>query len=280
MSRVLYQGIEGAYQYLAAKAFFDNSNDFFGAESFAKVFIEIDKGNYDFGLVAIENSLAGSVVQNYELLGKYEVHIIGEVYLKIDHCLLSKSNNLSKLKKVFAHPMALAQCENFLKKYGHLEKVECSDNASAAKFVSQSGEPSFCAIASIECSNLYNLNVLEKQIQDQKNNWTRFIIFKNGEFSFGSTAPRSKISLTFSLDHKPGSLVNFLNILSTNDFNLTKIESRPIKGKTFEYLFWVDADFSLNSELKIDELIKLLKKNSLNLKILGIYPSFDFDKTA
>jgi len=279
MSRILYQGIQGAYQYLAAKKFFSSKDEFFGAASFAQVFSEITAGNYDYGLVAIENNLAGSVVQNYELLNKYEVSIIGEIYLKIDHCLLTKSKEIQNLRKVFAHPMALAQCEVFLNKYPQIEKVEFSDNASAAKYVSESGNSSSCAIASVECSDLYNLGVLARKIQDQQNNWTRFIIFRKGKYETGFGEDKTKISISFSLDHSPGSLVKFLNIFSNSGFNLTKIESRPIKGRNFEYMFSVDAEFLDSSKESIEEFIEVLGLSSLNLKVLGIYPSSSFDKS-
>ncbi len=272
--KIVYQGIEGSYSYLAGVKFFSKENKFIGVNNFKEIFKLVAENKADFGVVPIENSIAGSVYENIDYLNRYNVKIIGEHYLKIEHCLLGIKARMpfnirmKYIKKIYSHPKALEQCSKFLDKYKNIEKIAYTDTASSAKLISELNDITLACIASKECAYLYNLQILKNNIQDFKNNFTRFLFIAQLNFNF-KEYNLNKASIIFTLPHIPGSLYRALEIFAINNINLTKIESRPIPEKPFEYFFFVD--FIFNSRINLDEIFLKFRKKVKKFKILGIY---------
>ncbi len=274
--KISYQGIEGSYSWIAGINFFGKNNKFIGANNFKEIFLSLKNNKADYGIIPIENSLIGSIYENYDLLKEYKFKVIGEIYLKIEHNLLGiKIKNLrgekriKLIKKVYSHPKALEQCRKFFEKYPWIEPIAFFDTAQSAKYVAEAKDPSLGAIASKIAGKIYNLEIIRKNIEDNKHNYTRFWVITKKYFSFKSPFKANKCSVVFTLQHKPGTLYNALKIFAQNKINLTKIESRPIIGKPFEYLFFIDFEFNKNH--KILEILKDFKKQTLTLDILGFY---------
>jgi len=272
--KIVYQGIEGSYSYLAGIKYFGSKNIFIGVNNFKEIFKNVEERKADFGVVAIENSIAGSVYENFDNLNKFKVKVIGECYLKIEHNLLGIKAKLpfnlriKFIKKIYSHPKALEQCNKFLDKYPYIEKIAYSDTASAAKLVSELNDITIACIASKECAKIYNLEILKENIQDNRNNLTRFLIISSKQINIPHA---NKASIIFTLPHIPGSLYNALKIFAEFKINLTKIESRPIPEKAFEYFFFVDFIFS--KDVNLNYVLKEFKKKVNRIKILGIYES-------
>lgn len=280
MLKVVFQGKEGAFSHIAGIKFFGERNTFYGVENFEDIFLALKTNKADFGIVPIENSIAGSVYENYDLLIKYKFFIAGELYLKISHNLLGIKTDISPLskrlkviKKVFSHYKALEQCNKFFRKHPWMEKVDCGDTAGAALLVSNSQNISYGAIASKFSAKIYDLDILLENIEDNQANYTRFLIIQKEKPAVNNSRSFQKCSLAFSLRHKPGSLYRTLGIFAQRGINLTKIESRPINGKPFEYLFYLDFEF-LKGKDKINlftEIINELKKETKKIFVLGLY---------
>ncbi len=266
--KVAYLGLPGSYTFLAAKNYFRTLNSkFVSFKSFADIFKDVSRGSIDMGIVPLENSLTGSIYQIYDLLLTSDLKIIGEVMLKIDHCLLLKNElSLKNIKICYSHIEAIKQCQKFFDKYRNISPVYVEDSASAAKKVAKSKNKYISAIANKYTAELYNLKVVFENIQDNRNNYTRFIIIGNGGKSNGD-----KVSLIFSVEHQPGSLLRALMPYARMGLNLTKIESRPLFGKPWEYIFFVD--FMLNKkENSLTLLLSQMKEHVKFVKVLGKYP--------
>jgi chorismate mutase/prephenate dehydratase len=272
--KIVYQGIEGSYSYLVGIKYFGSKNIFIGVNNFKEIFKNVEERKADFGVVPIENSIAGSVYENFDNLNKFKVKVIGECYLEIEHHLLGIKAKLpfnlriKFIKKIYSHPKALEQCNKFLDKYPYIEKIAYSDTASAAKLISELNDITIACIANKECAKIYNLEILRENIQDNRNNLTRFLIISSKQINIPHT---NKASLIFTLPHIPGSLYNALKIFAEFKINLTKIESRPIPEKPFEYFFFVDFIFS--KDVNLNYVLKEFKKKVNRIKILGIYES-------
>lgn len=252
MKRCLYQGVKGCYSYLAAQKF-NREFDLIGKKTFAEVFLE------DYGIIALENTIVGSIYENYDLLKEHGHTIIGETSLKIEHSLLSVSDDLAQIKRVYSHPKALEQCARFFKCYPHIEKVVHFDTAGAAFDIAKRQNPEEAAIASEQAGKLYGLNILAEKIQDYEDNYTRFaLISRKAE----KVEKGGKCSLMFTLEHKKGALASVLDAFYQLNLNLTKIESRPLKTRPFEYVFYVDL------ECEDDKWIYTLPEN---FSVLGLY---------
>ena len=271
--KVAFQGIPGSFSHTAAVNIFGQDNSFIGVNQFRKIFELVKEKKADRGVVPIENSLAGSVHENYDLLSRYKIPIVGEYYLEIEHNLLGieKSKDFKKIKEAYSHPKALEQCVTFFENHPWIEKKLFSDTAGAAKFVADSKDVTKAAIASRNASELYGLPILKKNIEDNKFNFTRFLIISCEK---KSTQKPNKCSLVFTVKHVPGSLANALRVFAENGVNLVKIESRPIHGKPFEYLFYVDLEFSKDRESKMNSIIEEFKKETQSVMVLGYYQSF------
>lgn len=258
---VACQGAEGAYsQQMCDKIFTAPSIMYFS--TFKGVFDAVDKGLCKYGILPVENSIYGSVSEVYDLMHKYKFYIVKEQKLHISHSILSNGTDIKKIKKVYSHEQAIGQCEEFIKKHS-LEVEICANTAIAAQIVKESGKDDVAAIASAECAPLYGLNILQKNIQDSDNNHTRFILIsKNLEIYQGA----NKLSLLVCASHTPGSLYHLISKFSALGINLTKIESRPIPGRDFEFMFCFEMEISSHS----DELIALLSSLD-DITYLGSY---------
>ena len=248
---VACQGVEGAYSQNACDKLFSLPNIMY-FNSFSGVFQAVESGLCRYGILPIENSTAGSVNEVYDLMKKHNFYIVRSITLRIHHNLLAKKGTkLSDIKEIYSHQQALDQCSEFLKSLKGVKITVCENTAVAAKFVAESERNDVAAISSKNCAELYSLSVLSNTVQNNDNNYTRFIcISKSLEIYPGA----DKVSMMFSIAHKPGTLYNVVSRFSTLGLNLTKLESRPMPGKDFEFLFYFDLNASIYDE-KVPELL-------------------------
>lgn len=264
-ARVVFQGVEGAYSQQALLKYFGEGIKSYHVETWRDAMEAIAGGEADYAVLPIENSSAGGVIENFDLLTEYDNCIVGEQIIKIDHCLLGPmGGEISDVTDVYSHPQALMQCSRYLKEHGW-EKHEMKNTAVAAKSVMEEGHRNKAAIASRITADIYGLKVLDSGISDNTSNSTRFIIVM-GKKIFQKKA--GKISICFEIPHKSGSLYRTLSYLIHH--NLTKIESRPIQGKTWEYHFFIDIEGSL-LDASVRNALEKVKAETEGLKILGNY---------
>ena len=223
----------------------------------------------DAGIMAIENSIVGSILPNYSLIRKSKLGITGEVYLRIKQNLLAKGDTqIADLKEVRSHPMAIAQCKSFFKKFPNIKLIETEDTALSAKHVSENNLKQCGVIASSQAAEIYNLNILAEGIETNKQNFTRFLVLE--ESTNGKPIENvNKFSICFSLKHEIGSLHKILAELASQNANLTKIQSVPIPGQNWHYLFFVD--FVLNDLTHYQEILKELRLKTEAFQVLGCY---------
>lgn len=264
---VACQGVEGAYSSLACeKLFRDPEIKFY--PTFEDVFQAVDSGECRYGILPIENSTAGSVKANYDLLVKYQCNIVRSTRLLVSHCLLAKPGvKLQDIKVIYSHEQAIGQCSKFLSSLTGVEVKACANTAMAAQMVSASEDPSIAAISSRACAELYGLSILAETIQDTGANRTRFIcISKKKEIYPGA----NRTTLILVLKHKPGALFSVLERCNELGVNLVKLESRPLPERDFEFLFYLDLDIPAASPA-LYELIALLEAETEELRYLGSY---------
>lgn len=264
---VACQGIEGAYSQIACDKVFAYPNILY-FENFENVFSAVEKGLCKYGILPIENSSNGSVGEVYDLMKRHDFYIARSVKLHINHCLLLNSGaNLENVREIVSHEQAIGQCSEFIKSLPNVKITVCKNTAVAAKLVSESGRNDIAAISSPECARLYGLEIAKRNIGNTDNNYTRFIcISKELEIYPGAT----KTSLMLTVPHRPGALFDVLSKLAALGVNLTKLESRPIVGYDFEFMFYFDLDTGCHS----DEMLKLLDEFNITLelfKFLGSY---------
>jgi chorismate mutase/prephenate dehydratase len=269
---VVFQGVEGAYSQKATLAFFGSEVETSAVETWRDAMEAIAEGKADYAVLPIENSTAGIVAQNYDLLLEYDVSIVGEQVIRIQHALLANQGaELSDIKTVYSHPQALMQCSCYLEQtHSQWEKKAMRNTAEAALKVRNDKDISQAAIADIQNAEIYDLQVLEEAIQDNKDNETRFIIV-SGEKKFLKTA--DKVSLCFELPNETGSLYHTLSHFIFNGLNMTKIESRPRPGKNWDYRFFIDFQGNLEQEAVQNALLGL-KEETESFKILGNYKAW------
>ncbi len=261
--RALCQGVPGAYSQKAALDFFSQSEIGFRA-SWKEVFEEVQAGNADFGVLPVENSAAGSVSGVYDLLMKYRFYIVGAVSVKVEHCLAAGTKE--KITTVVSHPQGLSQCSEYIEAHG-LSQIEFSNTAAAAKYVAEEKPEHTAAICSKEAALEYGLVVLDQNIQNAKNNITRFVVISKEPIL---PEDAGKISLCFSLPHSTGSLYGVLERFAMSGLNLTKIESRPIPESNFEYDFYLDFTGNIHHTETL-ELICSLHDELPRFSFLGNY---------
>ncbi len=263
------QGIKGSYHHIASESFFNENFNLRECLTFDHLVNEIEKSEIDMGVMAIENSIAGSIIPNYALIDQNNLLIVGEVYFKINHNLMAlNGQNIKQINEVFSHPMALLQCKSFFSEYPHIRLVESDDTAYEARRISKNNLKGVAAIASIEAAKYYNLNVLFKSIQTIKNNITRFVIIQK-RTNQPIIDNINKASLKFILDDKRGSLAAVLNAMSDCKLNLTKIQSLPVIEKPGKYAFFVDLIFDdINNYLKAKKILSIMASH---FKVLGEY---------
>ncbi len=251
---VACQGVEGAYSQIAADKLFSLPSIMY-FNTFEGVFTAVEKGLSRYGILPIENSSHGSVTQVYDLMKKHNFHIVRSLKLKIDHALLAKKGSkLSDIKEIFSHEQAIGQCSAFLEGLKGVKVTVVENTAVAAQKVAESDRADIAALSSHNCAELYGLTALGVDVQDNANNFTRFIcISKNPEIYPGA----NKISLMLSLPHRPGSLYDTISRFSVLGLNLTKLESRPVPEKDFEFMFYFDIDASVKAEGVVSLLCEL-----------------------
>ncbi len=267
-ARIVFQGVEGAYSQQAMTEYFGRECDSFHVETWKDAMNAIKNNEADFAVLPIENSTAGIVSENYDLLVEYDNYIVGEQVIQIKHALLGRPEaELSDITTVYSHPQALMQCSEFLYEHNEWEKISLKNTAVSAKKVMEDNNNSYAAIASTLTAELYGLKVLDDNISNTQNNATRFIIVTNKKIC-AKTA--NKVSICFEIAHESGSLYHMLSHFIYNNINMTNIHSRPIKGKNWEYRFFVDFDGRLDDTGVINAL-RGIKEEATSMKILGTY---------
>ena len=267
-SRVVFQGTDGAYSQAAMHKFFSKDVNSFHVQTFRDAMEAIEEGSADFAVLPIENSSAGMVSEMYDLLEEFENYIVGEVILPINHYLVGTENTtLESIERVYSHPQALMQCSKFLNRHGSWQQIGAANTAVAAKKILNENDPTQAAICSEHAAEIYGLKILEEKINHNHNNSTRFIVVTNQKIFLKKA---QKISICFEVAHESGSLYHLLSHFIYNDLNMTKIESRPIEGKTWEYRFFVDFEGNMG-DAAVKNAIRGLREESKSLKILGNY---------
>ena len=269
--KIAFQGEPGAYSELAAKEFFGVSKKYLPVPEFGDVYTMVASGKVQHGILPIENSLAGSIHQNYDILLKGDLSIIGEIYLKVSHYLIANEGVKRKnIKRVYSHPQALAQCKNYLRKFKNLQLIPVSNTASAVRMIKKEKLDDAAAIASMQAAIDYNMAVFGKRIEDVKNNQTRFIMLGKKALQIKSRRKKAKTSIVFTLKNIPGALFRALSVFALRDIDLYKIESRPVHGRNFEYMFYLDFDGNIDSGPQQNAVNHLREITSFE-RILGSY---------
>ncbi len=269
MTKVAFQGEKGAYSEIASKKLFGEKISTSPSFSFDEVFRKVKNGDVNFGIIPVENSLTGIIFETYDLLLKYSLTIVGEANLKINHQLISNKNyKLNQIKKIYSHPQALSQCSEFIKSLKNAEPVPAYDTAGSALLFKDEKHEAIAAIASMEAAKLYNLKILKRDIQNNKENFTRFLAISKKKINrkFG----KPKTSICFELKNMTGVLFKALSVFALRDIDLLKIESRPIPHKPFEYIFYVDLVGSLEDS-KIKLALNHLSEISISITKFGTY---------
>lgn len=266
--KVAFQGEWGAYSEEAIIAYLGESVQPIPQLYLKDVFDTVEKGTADAGLVPVENSIEGSIVRTYDLLNERTLKAGGESVHKILHCLISNPGvEMKDIKKVYSHPQALGQCRKFLDEF-KMEPIPSYDTAGSVKMIKNLGLKDSAAIASERAAQYYNMKILRKGIETHFENYTRFLLIQPNDHE---ATGRDKTSIAFIVDHKPGSLFQALRIFAEGNINLTKIESRPMVGTPWEYIFFIDF-IGHRTDKYIKNAIESLNNYARSVKILGSYP--------
>jgi chorismate mutase/prephenate dehydratase len=273
--RVAFQGIEGAYSELAARRYFTARKGplrLLGRNTFAEAAAAVDDGQADYAILPVENTTAGSINEVYDLLSRSRLRIVGEEILPVSHCLLAVEKvPVDKIRRVLSHPQALTQCMRFLSTLRHCVTEYFTDTAMAVRKVAEDRDIAQAAIASEEAGRRYGLKVLKRDLADQKDNFTRFVVVAHDAPPPPRRA-RCKTSIVMATAHKEGALLRALNRLHEHKINLTKLESRPEPGKPFQYRFFVDFEGRADAP-EVSAALAEVRRETAYLKILGSYPS-------
>jgi prephenate dehydratase len=276
--KIGYQGVSGAYSEMAADEFVRNEKiknaKIIGLSDFDSIFSKVENKELDFGVVPVENSLAGSIHKNFDLLGRHNLKVIGEVYVHVNHQLLVLPGTKKEdVKEIYSHYQALAQCEHNIKKlYPNAKAVEYFDTAGSAEFVKKEKDKSKASIASVKAGKVYSLKVLQKDFQDDKSNYTRFLVISRNYAKFTNHKPKDyfKTSIIFAGGNVTGFLFKALGCFSLRDINLSKIESRPVPKSPWQYYFYLDFGGKYDDEVIVNALNNL-REIANEVKVLGSY---------
>jgi len=267
-TKVVFQGVKGAYGQQAMEGYFGRGIDSFNVETFQETMEVIKNNRAEYGVLPIENSSTGIITDVYDLLERYENYIVGEYVVKVEHALLGLPDALiDDIKTVYSHPQGLLQCRRFLDEHEQWEQISLQNTAIAAKKVVDDGNKFQAAIASERAAKAYGLKVLKSQINDIDNNSTRFIIIKSKK---EYVKEANQVSICFELPHASGSLYNILAHFIFNDINMTKIESRPIRGEKWRYHFFIDFEGNLMDK-SVKSALTGISSETKNFRILGNY---------
>lgn len=274
-AKIAFLGPKGSYSHSAMRRYAANHFDQIeesSCSSFKDIFEKVEKADVDFGVVPIENSSSGSINEVYDLLQKTNLHIIGEISLPIDHCILAnKQATLDEIDTVYSHPQPFQQCTNFLEKYTHWKIIYCDSTSSAMETVAKQNKTNVAAIGNKDGGELYGLQVLEHNFANQRENITRFIILARQAINV-SDQISAKTTILMKTGQQAGALVDALLVLRNHNIAMTKLESRPIHGNPWEEMFYIDLQGNLDS-IVMQQALKELSTITLFLKVLGCYPS-------
>ena len=270
--RVAFQGEHGAYSEQAILEHFGKDTLAVPCETFDAVFEAVASGACDYGCIPVENSVAGSIHRNYDLLLQFPLVVVGEHSTRVSHCLIGLPGaQLSDIRKVVSHPQALAQCERFLRSLKSVQTEPVYDTAGSVKIIQEQGNPQVAAIASRWAAELYQMNILVETIEDSTANYTRFQIIARQPAEGGENA---KTSIVFSLKNEPGALFRAMSVFALRNIDLSKIESRPMVGKPWEYIFYIDFQGS-QADDRVKRALANLEEYTSFLRVLGSYPRFE-----
>jgi prephenate dehydratase len=265
--KIAFQGERGAYSEAAALEYFGNSIEPIPCPSFDVVFEKVESGAVERGIVPVENSLGGSIHRNYDLFMRHQLHLIGEKIFRVRHCLIGLPGaQLSDITLVMSHPQALAQCEHYINRLG-IQREVVYDTAGAVKMLKESGRHDHAAIASRRAAEVYEMQILEEGVEDDEANYTRFVVLARAPIEPQSPA---KTSIVFTLKNQPGALFKALSVFALRDLDLAKIESRPLAGTPWDYLFYLDFIGSATDEAA-RRALDHLSEYATTLRVLGSY---------
>ena len=277
---VAYLGPEGTFSWFAGQEYLGHSANFHPCRDIAQVFEEVTGGHCELGVVPLENSLQGTVGVSFDLFLKHDVRIEAELYSRISHSLLSTARSMSQIERVYSHPQPLAQCQNWLR--AHLPNATLMPvESTAAAALQASRDPASAAIGNIRLADMHGLDILASRIEDEPDNWTRFVIIAPSKVFHNTVIPRpgpgiqggaAKTSLLFTLPDKPGSLAVVLNLLAGSGVNMRKLESRPLRGQPWRYVFFADVESNLK-DTALADLPEKLAHACTSFRILGCYPT-------
>ena len=267
MIKVSFQGERGAYSQAAARSFFAEDIETVPLSTFAEVLESTISGNTDYSVLPVENSLEGSVGESYDLLYSTSLNAMGEIYHRIEHCLIG-NGDLEEVDTVYSHPQALGQCRDFIQK-NNMKTVPTYDTAGSVKIIKEINKKNISCIASKTASQIYKMPIVSENITNNLNHYTRFLVLsKKTSEETGS----DQTSILFSIKHEPGSLFRIIENFHSYNVNLSKIESRPTKSKNWEYNFYVDFEGHAKNP-QILKMLEKIKNKTLFMKTLGSYPS-------
>ena len=268
--RVVYQGVAGAYSEMACINFFGDASKNFGVEQFEDVFEALKNGAADYAVLPIENSTSGAIRQVYDLMTRYEYSIVGETTVRVEHCLMApKGATRDTVTHVYSHEQGLFQSDRFLNAHPRWVQVPCADTAGAGRYVAETGDITKAAICSERAAELYGLDILVRGTNHNGNNTTRFVVVSPVmELRDGA----DKISTVFSLPHEAGSLHRIMTIFAVNGLNMTRLESRPMPGHSWEYMFFLEFTGRLNAP-EMDGILHELSQTAADFRVLGNFVS-------
>jgi prephenate dehydratase len=268
--RVAFLGQRGSYSEEAAVTFFGDTAETVSCPDFDAIFAAVANGEVDRGILPLENSLAGSIHRNYDLLLRHELSIVGETQIPIAHQLIALPGvTLADVERVYSHPQPLAQCErNLTHLLPHADRISTYDTASSVKMLRDDNIVNGAALASNRAAKIYDMNILHADMHDDPENYTRFVIVARKPIE---SAGETKTSIVFAMDNIPGSLFKSLAVFALRDIDLTKIESRPLQGKRWQYFFYIDFIGSINED-RCKNALSHLQEIATYFRILGSYP--------
>ncbi|WP_144394856.1 prephenate dehydratase [Pleionea sediminis] len=271
--RVAYLGDQGSYSHQALIKYFDNQTSNpkpFPFKTFKDIVHSVKNSDMDLGVLPIENTTSGAILEVYDLLQGSGINIVGEEIFEIKHCLVGKNSNTNQIKKILGHPQAITQCNDLIQANSDVEIEYCASSADALEKIIQLDKDDIAAIANEYAATIYNLSIIKENISNQRSNFTRFIFICKKEFVFPEEIP-CKVSIVFATQQGPGSLATVLNDFKSCGINLTKLQSRPIPEKPWEEMFYADFEGHLDA-IEVKEALKLAENSCQFLKVLGNYP--------